>query len=139
MRNFASSFVVAVMLALAPAMARAQAYPAQQLLSTGKTVLGEDITYPTSGPARVTVTIVTIAPGADGALHRHPAPLVAYILDGELTVDYGINGRRVYRQGEALVEAMNVAHHGMNFGSVPVRLLAVYVGAEGTADVALEK
>lgn len=137
--NIIVAAALAALLALAPAAVRAQAYPAQELLSTGKTVLGEDIRYPQSGPARVTVTIVSIAPGADGAWHRHPAPLVAYILDGELTVDYGASGRRVYRQGEALVEAMNVAHHGMNFGSVPVRLLAVYVGAEGTADVALEK
>lgn len=116
-----------------------QAYPTQDLLTTGTTVMGETLRYPTIGPARVTVNIVSIAPGADTALHRHPAPLVAYILEGELTVDYGDRGRKVFRQGEAMVEAMEVLHRGMNLGAGPVRILAVYIGAEGTANVLLEK
>ena len=116
-----------------------QAYPTQDLLITGTTVMGETLRYPTSGPARVTVSIVSIAPGANTAVHRHPAPLVAYILEGELTVDYGDRGRRVFRQGEAMVEAMEVPHRGMNLGTGPVRILAMYIGAEGTANVELEK
>ncbi len=72
-------------------------------------------------------------------MHRHPAPLVAYILEGELTVDYGDRGRKVFRQGEAMVEAMEVPHRGMNLGTGPVRILAMYIGAEGTANVELEK
>lgn len=116
-----------------------QAYPTIELLATGTTVVGEQIRYPTSGPAKVTASIVTIAPGADSLVHRHPAPLVAYILDGEVTVDYGPLGRKVFRKGEAMVEAMDVPHRGMNFGSEPVRILAIYLGAEGTANVKLEK
>ena len=116
-----------------------QAYPTIELLATGTTVVGEQIRYPTSGPAKVTASIVTIAPGADSLVHRHPAPLVAYILDGEVTVDYGPLGRKVFRKGEAMVEAMDVPHRGMNFGSEPVGILAIYLGAEGTANVKLEK
>lgn len=116
-----------------------QAYPTVELLSTGTTAIGEPLHYPTSGPARITASIVTIAPGADSLLHRHPAPLVAYILDGEVTVDYGTAGRKVFRRGEAMVEAMAVPHRGMNFGSEPVRILAIHLGAEGTANVQLEK
>jgi quercetin dioxygenase-like cupin family protein len=62
-------------------------------------------------------------------------PLFAYVLEGEITVDYGEHGRRTYRQGEAFMEAMAVAHFGANTGSQPMRLLAVYMGAEGAADV----
>ncbi|MBI3196074.1 MAG: cupin domain-containing protein [Rhodospirillales bacterium] len=130
---------IVVALAL-PSSARAQqAYPTEDLLNTGTTVMGEPLRYPTSGPARVTVSIVTVVPGADTALHHHPAPLVAYILEGELTVEYKDLGRRVYRQGEALLEAMDVPHRGLNLGTRPVRLLAVYLGAEGTANTALDK
>jgi quercetin dioxygenase-like cupin family protein len=82
---------------------------------------------------------VTIAPGADSLVHRHPAPLVAYILDGEVTVDYGAAGRKVFRKGEAMVEAMDVPHRGMNFGSEPVRIPAISLGAEGTANVQIEQ
>lgn len=140
MSRFCRSLVSGILLALAVAAAQAQTYyPVQQLLATGKTVVGEDIRYPTSGAARVTVAIVTVEPGAPAAFHRHPAPLVAYILEGELTVDYGAKGTRVYRQGDALVEAMDIPHRGMNLGTAVVRLLAVYIGAEGTDNVALEK
>jgi len=132
--------IVGVALALCAGFAQAQTYyPVQQLIATGKTVVGEDIRYPTSGPARVTVAIVTVPPGAPASMHRHPAPLVAYVLEGELTVDYGDRGRRTYRAGDAFVEAMQVPHRGLNEGSGIVRLLAVYVGAEGTENVALEK
>jgi len=62
-------------------------------------------------------------------------PLFAYILDGELTVDYGDRGTRTYRRGEAFMEAMDVAHAGINTGTQPVRLLAVYMGAKGAEDV----
>ncbi|MFZ2854308.1 MAG: cupin domain-containing protein [Rhodocyclaceae bacterium] len=142
MLNFAGSLALAVALFMAPSIASAQAaqaYPTQELLSTGTTVMGEALRYPTSGPAKVTVSIVTIQPGADTVLHRHPAPLVAYILEGELTVDYGAQGKKIFHKGDALLEAMDVPHRGMNHGSSPVSLLAVYLGAEGTANVALEK
>ena len=139
MLNFVRALVVAATLAMGPSLAWAQAYPAQELLSTGTTVVGETMRYPTTGAARVTVSIVTIQPGADTVLHRHPAPLVAYLLEGEMTVDYGAKGKRVYRKGDAFLEAMDVAHKGMNLGTSVVSILAVYLGAEGTQNVALEK
>jgi quercetin dioxygenase-like cupin family protein len=129
---------LALMLLSAVAWGQA-AYPTQELLATGTTVVGEPIRYPTAGPAHITASIVTIAPGAPTAYHRHPVPMVAYILEGELTVDYGDHGKRIYRKGDALVEAMDVRHRGMNLGAEIVRLLAVYIGAEGTPNVALEK
>jgi quercetin dioxygenase-like cupin family protein len=110
-------------------------YPAVPLLSTGTSVVGEPLHYPTSGPAHVTAAIVTVAPGAKTILHKHGVPLFAYILDGELTVDYGDRGKRVYRKGDAFMEAMDVPHYGIDTGAKPVRLLAVYIGAEGSADV----
>ncbi len=123
---------------IVPAAAQ-QAYPTQDLLDTGKTVMGEQLRYPTSGPAKVTVSIVTVAPGADTALHHHPAPLVAYILEGELTVEYRDRGRKVYRKGEALLEAMDVPHRGLNLGATTVKLLAVYLGAEGVPNTVVDK
>lgn len=102
----------------------------QVLLQSSTTVLGETITYPT-GPAKITTAIVTIPPGGETGWHKHGVPLVAYILDGALTVDYGDHGTKVYEAGNAVVEAIGIAHNGMNKGTVPMRLLAVYMGAEG--------
>ena len=109
-------------------------YPAVPLLSTGTTILGEQIHYP-AGDAHVTAAIVTLAPGGRTILHKHDVPLFAYILEGELTVDYGTHGTRTYKQGQSLMEAMGVAHFGVNNGDKPVRLLAVYMGATGAKDV----
>jgi quercetin dioxygenase-like cupin family protein len=138
MLKFLPALVTFSALTLAPHMTWAQAYPNVDLLSTSTTVVGEPLRYPTSGPAKVNVSIVTILPGADTVLHRHPAPLVAYILEGDMEVDYGDKGKRAFRKGDALVEAMDVAHRGMNTGTTPVKILAIYLGVEGTANVALE-
>jgi quercetin dioxygenase-like cupin family protein len=110
-------------------------YPAVPLLSASTTIVGEPIRYPTSGPAHVTGSIVTLAPGGRTVVHKHGVPMFAYILEGEITVDYGAKGKRTYRQGDALMEAMDVAHFGENTGSQPMRLIAVYMGAKGASDV----
>jgi quercetin dioxygenase-like cupin family protein len=128
--------VFVIVTAASRAGAADSGYPAVPLLSTGTSVVGETLHYPTSGPAHVTAAIVTLAPGAKTILHKHGVPLFAYILDGELTVDYGDRGKRTYRQGDALMEAMDVAHFGADAGPAPVRILTVYIGAEGApADV----
>lgn len=127
------------LLVLVPVAALAEPYPSVQLLSTSKTVADEDVRYPLASPAKVTSLIVTIAPGTETVLHHHPAPMYAYILDGEVTVDYGAKGSRVFRQGEAFMEAQTVPHKGVNTGTVPVRILTVSMGADGIANVAVDK
>lgn len=117
-----------------PAPAAENRYPAQIILSTGETVIGEPIRYP-AGPAKVTAAVVTLAPGEVTAWHQHGVPMFAYILEGEVTVDYGEKGTHVFKTGDALVEGMAVTHRGMNRGAVPVRILAVYMGAEGARNV----
>ena len=72
----------------------------------------------------MTAAIVTLAPGGD-ALHKHGVPMFAYILDGEITVDYGDRGKRTYRKGDFVMEAMDVAHFGADAGPQPVRILVV--------------
>ena len=114
-------------------------YPVQELLVTGETVIGEPIKYPTTGTPKITVAVVTVDPNSPAGLHRHPVPLVAYILEGELTVDYGEKGIKTFRQGDAVVEAMNLPHRGMNLSGGVVKLLAVYIGAEGSANATMEK
>jgi quercetin dioxygenase-like cupin family protein len=137
-RTFVTALaVLAACVALRPAFADDAAkpgYPAVPLLSTGKTIVGETIRYP-KGDAHITAAIVTLAPGGRTILHKHGVPLFAYILDGELTVNYGSHGTHIYKQGQAFMEAMDVAHFGLNKGAVPVRILAVYMGAKGAKNV----
>jgi len=126
----------AVVLISTQAAAEDRGYPPSiQLLSTGKNIVGETLRYPTTGPAHITAVIATLAPGAKTSSHKHGVPLFGYILDGELTVDYGAHGTRTYRKGQAVMEAMDVEHFGINHGTEPVRLLVVYMGAEGAKNV----
>jgi len=100
------------------------------VLSTGTTVTDEPIRYP-SGAAHITAVELTFKPGQQTGWHIHPVPLLGYILEGELTVDYGAKGKRTYRKGEAFMEAMNEAHNGRNTGRRPLKILVVFMGADG--------
>ena len=103
------------------------------LLASGETVIGQPVVYP-AGTAKVTAAIVTVPPGGETGWHVHAVPLFATILEGTLTVDYGSKGTKVYEAGDSLIEAVDWPHNGTNRGTVPVRLIAVYVGADGLAN-----
>lgn len=90
-------------------------------------VLGAPLAYP-EGTPNVTSAIVTIPPGGKTGWHQHEVPLFAYVIEGELTVDYGEKGTKVYRAGEAVLEAVGWPHNGTNTGTVPMKLVAVYMG-----------
>jgi quercetin dioxygenase-like cupin family protein len=94
----------------------------------------QPFSYPTKKPARVTAAIVTMPPGGTTGWHEHPVPLFGYMLEGEITVDYGPHGKRVYRKGDALMEAIDAAHDGHNTGQGVARILAVFMGAEGVSN-----
>ena len=108
------------------------------LLDSDLTILGDAFAYP-AGRARITAARLTVPPGATVPLHLHPVPLFVYILQGEISVDYGSRGTITYRKGDTFVEAFEWPHHARNAGKGNVKLLAVYVGAEGVPNsIALE-
>jgi quercetin dioxygenase-like cupin family protein len=111
----------------------------ETLLHTNETTLGQSFEYP-EGVPDVTVSIITIPPHTTIALHEHPVPLVAYILQGELVVEYeteyGLQ-ENYYKSGDVFVEAFNVPHRGYNGGRGLVKILAVYAGAEGVPNSVL--
>ena len=117
---------------IAPTTQPADLYPeVRMVLSTGSTVTGEPIRYPSGAPALIAAMEIVLQPGQQTGWHTHPVPLFAYILEGDLTVDYGPKGERVYHKGDAFAEAMNFSHNGRNTSTNPVRILAVFIGMEG--------
>lgn len=109
------------------------------LLNTSQTIIGQGIAYPTGAPAKVVSAIVTMLPGEETGWHKHDVPMFGYIIEGEVTVDYGAKGTRVYRQGDAVMEAVDWPHNGRNTGKVPARILAVFMGAEGVPNTVMLK
>ena len=106
----------------------------ETLLETGTTNLGQPLRYPGDGPAEITAVVVTLEPGQETGRHRHPVPLYGQVLAGQLTVDYGELGSKTYSAGEAFMEAMDTWHNGRNSGEETLRILAVFMGAEGLAN-----
>jgi len=103
------------------------------LVQGGNDVLGRPLAYP-EGTPNVTSAIVTVPPGGETGWHEHEVPLFAYILEGELTVDYGEKGKKTYKAGEAVLEAVGWSHNGTNTGTVPMKLVAVYMGGGTSAN-----
>lgn len=101
----------------------------RQVYQGTTTVTGEPIAYP-PGQAEVHAVVVTLLPGEETGWHRHDVPLFAYVLEGEVEVDYGEKGTRVYETGMGIVETIR-AHNGRNVGDKSVRILAVYMAAKG--------
>ena len=100
-------------------------YAAQMLLQTSTDVLGKSLSYPDCEPA-ILSEIIRLAPGETGKPHQHLTPLYGYILTGTVSVDYAGGITKHYGAGQALMEAMDVTHHGYNAGTEPASLLAVY-------------
>lgn len=118
-----------------PSAANARGITAETILKTTNTITGEKIVYPPSGEAIVEVMIVTILPGEKTRVHRHGVPMVAYILEGELSVSYEGLGAKIFQQGTSFVETMGVNHFGENTTLSPTKVLVVYAGANGSKTV----
>ncbi|WP_299546873.1 cupin domain-containing protein [uncultured Tateyamaria sp.] len=111
--------------------------PVDVLLQSQTTIIGQQIVYP-EGPAQITAAIITMEAGQVTGWHQHEAPLTAHILEGELTVDYGADGTRVYREGDTLIEALGSRHNGKNTGDGIARIFVVFSGAVGTLNTVSE-
>ena len=133
----AAALLFALFFALKPALALEDSKYQNlltPLLSADADIVGQPLAYP-SGKPKVTAAIVTIPPGGETGWHLHRVPLFVYVMEGEVTVDYGSKGTKVYTSGQSLMEAMNWAHNGMNKSAAPVKILAVYMGGDDKANV----
>lgn len=101
------------------------------LLQATATNVGQPIVYPRRGVPEITTMIVEIPPGGSTVLHKHPVPVVGYILEGELEVRADGGAVNRYKAGDALVEALNRAHRGTNIGAGPCRILVTVIGVKG--------
>lgn len=105
------------------------------LKKTSVTGNGQKITYPLTDKAEVTAMIVDLPPGAETGWHKHPVPVYAYVVSGNLSVDLEDGKQLSFGAGEAIIEVVDTLHNGRNRGGEPVRLVVFYLGAEGTPNV----
>lgn len=116
-------------------LARAEdAYPQEvvvtPVLKAGKDAAGQKIEYPSGAPAEVTGVVVEIPPGKQTGWHVHLSPCFAYVMEGEVTVEWADGSKRVVKAGEAFAEVVDLKHNGSNQGSVPAKLIMFVIGTK---------
>lgn len=129
---------LSVLFLIAPCLSTADynsGVTAKILAKTTVTANGQKILYPSTDRAEVTAMTVELAPGAETGWHKHPVPVYAYVVSGNLSVALEDGRELSYSAGDAVIEVFNVMHNGKNRGSKPVNLAVFYLGVEGAPSV----
>jgi quercetin dioxygenase-like cupin family protein len=74
---------------------------------------------------------VEIAPGARAGRHTHPGEEISYVAEGEGEILVEGQPARKVKAGDGFVIPAGAKHDAHNTGSVPVRLVAVYLVEKG--------
>jgi quercetin dioxygenase-like cupin family protein len=74
---------------------------------------------------------VEVAPGAAAGWHNHPGDEISYVLEGEATLMMAGHAPRKVSAGEAFVIPGGLVHNAINSGTVPAKLVGVYVVEKG--------
>jgi quercetin dioxygenase-like cupin family protein len=99
------------------------------------TISGQKIEYPKTDKAEMASVLVDIQPGKENGRHMHPVPTYVHVLEGTLTVEFEDGARQTFKAGSGFLEVVNTWHSAKNLGEVPVRLLVVFAGEEGTLNL----
>jgi quercetin dioxygenase-like cupin family protein len=77
------------------------------------------------------VARVEVAPGAKAGRHTHPGDEISYVMEGEATLLLDGQPARTVKAGESFVIPAGVIHDAHNNGTVPIKLVGVYVVEKG--------
>ncbi len=101
------------------------------LAETTKSWNGETLPSYLKGTPKITILKITIPPEAKLKLHKHLVINAGVLLKGELTVIDEDNNSIKLKEGDALVELVNIFHYGKNEGNKPAEIIVFYAGNEG--------
>ena len=86
--------------------------------------------YP-KGKPEVSILRITIPPGTELPLHKHPVINAGLLLHGELTVVAEDGATLHLKAGDTIVEVVNKWHYGKNEGNEPAEIIVFYAGIQG--------
>lgn len=115
-----------------------EGFETQPLIKSSVSRDNDPIVYPTGKPEVISV-IGTLAKGGRTALHEHPVPVYVYILEGEVELKTEGKESQRYKAGEAFIETQNRKHQAFNVADAPSKILAVFIGEQGTPTTAAAK
>ena len=110
-----------------------------QILKTTKDWDGNALPpYPSKNP-EITILSYEIPPGIRLPMHKHLVINAGIVLQGKLTVMTKDGKQLILNPGDSIVELVNRWHYGVNYGSVPVKLIMFYAGEVGVPLAIKEK
>jgi quercetin dioxygenase-like cupin family protein len=118
-------------LALAVGLVALSALPASSAQGpevVRKVLMQHDL--PTPGWSEALVSVEIPVGGREGR-HTHPGPLMVYVTDGAITLDYEGQATKTYKAGDVFYVEAGKVHEGINMGNVPARALASFVTPKG--------
>lgn len=93
-----------------------------------KVVLQQDARIPGHD---VVLAEVNLAVGGREGRHLHSGTLVAYVLEGELTLELEGQPTRILKAGQAAVIEPRQVHEGLNKSTVPMKALVTFIVPKG--------
>ena len=81
--------------------------------------------------AQLALVSVEIPVGGREGRHTHTGPLIVYVQEGALTLDYEGKPTVTYKVGETFFVEAGKIHEGINNGTVPIKALASFVTPKG--------
>jgi quercetin dioxygenase-like cupin family protein len=93
-----------------------------------KTQLQQDLDIP---GYEVLLMQVTLAVGGREGRHTHNGTLVGHLLEGELTIEVEGQPTKVYKAGDSALIEPGKVHEAINTGSVPSKVIAMFVVEKG--------
>jgi quercetin dioxygenase-like cupin family protein len=81
--------------------------------------------------AQLALVSVEIPVGGREGRHTHTGPLIVYVQEGALTLDYEGKPTVTYKVGETFFVEAGKIHEGINNGNVPIKALASFVTPKG--------
>lgn len=88
--------------------------------------------------AKATFVEVTIEPGQSGSAHRHPGPVLVYVLEGEYELGVDDKPKEIFQAGETFYEPTGCVHSVSRNPSTKnrTRLIAVVLHPRDVTEVA---
>ena len=134
------SFIGFLLLLIAPvsnAFAADVPYTIQDIGISSKTVDGDSFRYP-KGKGELRLVRAEFEKGATFPMHTHPAPLMAYIETGEMTLTRKDGSSETFKQDDTFIAGPNTPPHTMgNTGNSKAVMWITVTAAEGVPNLEL--
>ena len=128
LKRFAIPSIAAFVIAAIIVMAPPSMLHAQQPNVVRKVLIRQDLPIP---GYEVVQVMGSLPPGGREGMHTHPGTLVAYVLEGAVTVERKGQPTVTYKAGSSFVIKAGVVHEGINNGKVPYKALVTYIVQTG--------